>query len=75
MLIISRKAEEVFTIGEDVEICILDILSDRVKIGIRAPRDVKIMRKELLETERANLQAALSGGDVDENAFSELLFK
>ena len=58
MLIISRKKTESLIIGGNIEITVIDIQGDRVRIGIEAPGDIKIVRKELLETEDVNREAA-----------------
>jgi len=58
MLIISRKKNEGVVINGNTEITIIDIQGDKVRIGIDAPAEVKIVRKELLETEDINRQAA-----------------
>jgi len=47
MLILSRKPEESIVIQEDIVITILAIEGDKVKLGIKAPRDVQIYRQEL----------------------------
>lgn len=47
MLILNRKAGESIIIGEDIEITILEIEDGRIKIGIDAPRDINILRKEI----------------------------
>lgn len=47
MLILNRKAGESIIIGEDIEITILEIEEGRIKIGIDAPRDINILRKEI----------------------------
>lgn len=48
-------------IGDDIEIIITHIMEDRVKIGIKAPKDTKIYRKELIEAiERENRQSILA---------------
>jgi len=62
LLVISRKSGESFDIGDDIEIVILDVVNNKVKIGISAPGDIKIVRKELKETEKANLDSANSVG-------------
>jgi len=49
MLVLSRKAGEGITVNQDISIEILSIEGDRVRIGIQAPRDVRIYRKELLD--------------------------
>ena len=49
MLIITRKKGESLMIGDDIEITISKIEDGSVKIGIQAPKEVNILRKELLE--------------------------
>jgi len=49
MLIITRKIGESLIIGEDIEITISKIQDGNVKIGIQAPKNVSILRKELYE--------------------------
>lgn len=59
MLIITRKEGESFLIGEDVEITITKIADGNVKIGIEAPREMIILRKELYkEVENENINSA-----------------
>ena len=58
MLALSRKNNESIMIGNDIEITILDIRNDQVKIGFRAPKDVGIYRKEIyLQIQEENKQA------------------
>ena len=59
MLVIRRRAGETVTIGQDVEVEILEICGHQVKIGIRAPRDVLVMRKEVQCTVAENRAASL----------------
>lgn len=49
MLVLERKLDEVVTIGPDIEILIVRIRGDRVQLGIRAPRNVAVHRKEVWE--------------------------
>jgi len=58
MLVIRRRAGETLLIGDDVEIEILDCTSSHVKIGIRAPRRVTVLRKEIRLTGEQNAAAA-----------------
>jgi carbon storage regulator len=57
VLVITRKTSESILIGDNIEIVVTDIGSERVKIGINAPKGVPILRGELLETCRLNQEA------------------
>ena len=59
MLALSRKTNESIMIGNDVEITILEVKGDQVKIGINAPKSVPIYRKEIyLQIKESNKEAA-----------------
>ncbi len=64
MLVITRKNNESFFVGDDVEIVILESSKDKVKIGIKAPKEIKITRNEIKNTEIENKQA-INTPDVD----------
>ncbi|MBQ8786255.1 MAG: carbon storage regulator [Oscillospiraceae bacterium] len=59
MLVITRKNNEGLRIGENITVTVVETSKDRVKIGIDAPSNVRIIRNELFDTERFNIQAAV----------------
>lgn len=65
MLVLTRKTGETIKIGEDIEITILSTKNDQIKIGIKAPKDIEVFRKELLEQiSDENAQAATMNADL-----------
>ena len=60
MLLIRRRAGESILIGEDIEIQIVDLTPSRVKIGITAPREVVVLRKEVKLSSEQNIAASVS---------------
>lgn len=50
MLVLSRKTNEIIKIGENIEIRILEVKGDTVRIGIEAPKSVDILRGELVQS-------------------------
>ncbi len=59
MLILARKVNERILIGSNIEIVVVDIKGDQVKIGIKAPPEVKVYRQEVLEEIlKQNIEAA-----------------
>ncbi len=59
MLVLSRKTNESIIIGENIEIRIVEVAGKSVKLGIDAPRDVSVHRKEIFEAiMEENIQAA-----------------
>ncbi|MGN0512785.1 MAG: carbon storage regulator CsrA [Lachnospiraceae bacterium] len=66
MLALSRKKDEAIVINNDIEIKIIEIKGDQVKIGISAPKSVPVYRKEVyVQIQEANKEAANSVADVD----------
>ncbi len=62
MLVLTRKLGEVITIGEDVRITVVNIEGNQVKIGIDAPKNVKVHRAEIFERiKQENIEAARPG--------------
>ncbi len=65
MLVLSRKKEESIVIGDSVIITIIDIKNDNIRIGIDAPRDVAIYRKEIYDQiQKQNKEAAKAPKDI-----------
>lgn len=71
MLVLSRKANQSIMIGDAIEIQVVDIKGDQVKIGINAPRTVTIYRKEVYQDiQKENINAVKS---TSVSALSKLL--
>ncbi|WP_062204775.1 carbon storage regulator CsrA [Demequina salsinemoris] len=69
MLVLSRRVGERLVIGNDIVVSIIDVRSDGVRIGIDAPRSVKVTRAEILEAvEKQNAEAAA----MDDSAIEAL---
>ena len=65
MLVLSRQRDETIMIGDEVELTIVDIRGDKVRIGINAPSSVAVHRKEVYEAiRRENEQAAAFRGEI-----------
>lgn len=69
MLVLSRRVGERLMIGDDIVLTVIEVRSDGVRLGIDAPRDVRIHRAEILEAvTAANVEASA----VDDNAVDAL---
>ncbi len=69
MLVLTRKSNQSIMIGDDVEISVLSIMGEKVRIGIAAPRDVPVFRKEVyleIQEERGQVTAGGTRREVDE---------
>ena len=58
MLILSRKINEKIMIGDDISVSIIEIRGDQVRIGVDAPKTVKVFRQEVFDAIRAENKAA-----------------
>lgn len=66
MLILQRKKNESVIIGENIEVTVLEIGMDWIKLAFNAPKDISILRKELMEAAKVNQEAAIVGlGSLD----------
>jgi carbon storage regulator len=64
MLILSRKLNEKIMIGEDVSVSIIEIRGDQVRLGVEAPKTVKVFRQEVFDAIKAENRAAVESAPV-----------
>ena len=66
MLVLSRQRDQTIMIGDDIEITVVDIRGDKVRLGITAPRSVPVHRKEVYDAIKRENEAAarLRPGDI-----------
>jgi len=73
MLVLSRKINERIMISDDIEITIVSVNGDNVRIGIQAPKDVKILRSEVFEEiQEQNREASLLENQEDREVREKL---
>ena len=59
MLVLTRKANQSIMIGDDIEVSVLSVLGEKVRLGIQAPRRVPVFRKEVfIEIQAQNLESS-----------------
>lgn len=56
MLILTRKIGEVLLVGDDVEITVLNIRGNQVKLGVNAPKEISVHRQEIYERIKASVE-------------------
>ena len=69
MLVLARKVNESIVIDENTEILVVEVKGDQVKLGVKAPKNVKVYRGEIFEAiQEENVEAAKSEvpGDLDD---------
>ncbi|MBR5867445.1 MAG: carbon storage regulator CsrA [Spirochaetaceae bacterium] len=64
MLILSRKMNEKIKIGDEITVTIIEIRGDQVKIGVEAPKNVKVFRQEIFSAIQNENKAAVSPGNL-----------
>jgi carbon storage regulator len=67
VLVLTRKSNQSIMIGDDIEVSVLSIMGEKVRIGIQAPRDIPVFRKEVyleIQQERAE-ELATARSEVD----------
>ena len=66
MLVLTRKSNQSIMIGDDIEVSVLSVMGEKVRIGISAPRDIPVFRKEVyLEIQQDRATEAAGQADVD----------
>lgn len=65
MLVLSRQRDETIIIGDDIEITVVDIRGDKVRLGVTAPKDVSVHRKEVWEAIRRDNREAARAGNIE----------
>ena len=66
MLVLTRKSNQSIMIGDDIEVSVLSIMGEKVRIGIQAPRTIPFFRKEVYLEIQQEKAAAGGRGEVDE---------
>ena len=65
MLVLTRKSNQSIMIGDDIEVSVLSIMGEKVRIGIQAPRDIPVFRKEVyLEIQEERARECVPAGGV-----------
>jgi carbon storage regulator len=73
MLVLTRKSNQSIMIGDDIEISVLAIMGEKVRIGIQAPREVPVFRKEVyLEIQDERIAEAKGGREEVDAALRDL---
>ena len=73
MLVLTRKSNQSIMIGDDIEVSVLSIMGEKVRIGIQAPRDVPVFRTEVyLEIQQEKVAAGEGARDEVDAALREL---
>ncbi len=73
MLVLQRKKNQSLVINGNVTVSVLEIGSDWIKLAVEAPKDVKILRAELIEAAQANQEAAGELSKASVNALKKLV--
>lgn len=65
MLVLSRQRDETIMIGDDIEVTVVDIRGDKVRLGINAPKDISVHRKEVYDAIRRENRAAQEAAEAE----------
>ena len=65
MLILARKIDEEIKIGQDITVTLIEIHGDQVKIGVEAPKDVRVFRQEVFDAIQKENKAAVASSEKE----------
>ena len=66
MLVLTRKSNQSIMIGDDIEVSVLSVMGEKVRIGISAPRSIPVFRKEVyLEIQQDRAAESADAAEVD----------
>ena len=73
MLVLTRKSNQSIMIGDEIEVSVLSVLGEKVRVGIQAPRDIPVYRKEVyLEIQQDETTPVASPRDEVDEALNRL---
>lgn len=64
MLVLSRQRDETIMIGDDIEVTVVDIRGDKVRLGINAPKEISVHRKEVYDARKKEQNKPLATAAV-----------
>ncbi|MBA2513084.1 MAG: carbon storage regulator CsrA [Solirubrobacterales bacterium] len=65
MLVLTRKSNQSIMIGDDIEVSVLSIMGEKVRIGIQAPRDIPVFRREVFLEIKREGEAVQGAAEVE----------
>jgi len=65
MLVLTRKANQSIMIGDEIEVSVLSVVGEKVRIGVRAPRDIPVFRREVYEEIQSEGTGPSARAEVD----------
>jgi len=71
MLVLARKVGQSIVISDNIEVLVIEVRGDQVRLGIDAPKSIPVHRKELLEQIKAENMKAAAEADTVSNAVAE----
>jgi carbon storage regulator len=75
MLALTRRIGETIVIGDDIEVTVLSVAGEQIKLGVKAPRSVSIHRKEVFDQIKEQNKAAVATSDEGAKALKDLFEK